>query len=119
MIPNFQLAKLIHIALFQPKVMKEVSIHPIFCKQISEKWAMDVPDASECALLLPMQKTSDSAFTEYFWFFFLFCLQETIRDAIEDSITWPVRQIIPIIPGDYRCEMENEIPRIMISYFNS
>lgn len=25
----------------------------------------------------------------------------TIRDAIEDSITWPVRKIIPIIPGDY------------------
>lgn len=25
-----------------------------------------------------------------------------IRDAIEDSITWPVRKIIPIIPGDYR-----------------
>ncbi|KAJ8421348.1 hypothetical protein Cgig2_033072 [Carnegiea gigantea] len=29
-------------------------------------------------------------------------IDETIRDAIEDSITWPVRQIIPIIPGDYR-----------------
>ncbi|GAU23131.1 hypothetical protein TSUD_305790 [Trifolium subterraneum] len=28
-------------------------------------------------------------------------IEETIRDAIEDSITWPVRQIIPIIPGDY------------------
>ncbi|KAI4337298.1 hypothetical protein L6164_015731 [Bauhinia variegata] len=28
-------------------------------------------------------------------------LEETIRDAIEDSITWPVRKIIPIIPGDY------------------
>lgn len=28
-------------------------------------------------------------------------IQETIRDAIEDSITWPVRKIIPIIPGDY------------------
>ncbi|KAL8162017.1 hypothetical protein V2J09_013506 [Rumex salicifolius] len=25
-------------------------------------------------------------------------LDETIRDAIEDSISWPVRQIIPIIP---------------------
>lgn len=28
--------------------------------------------------------------------------QETILDAIEDSITWPVRKIIPILPGDYR-----------------
>ncbi|XAR70997.1 hypothetical protein NMG60_11028066 [Bertholletia excelsa] len=28
-------------------------------------------------------------------------IEETIQDAIEDSITWPVRQIIPIIPGDY------------------
>ncbi|KAK1370183.1 Synaptotagmin-4 [Heracleum sosnowskyi] len=28
-------------------------------------------------------------------------IEETIRDAIEDSITWPVRQVIPIIPGDY------------------
>ncbi|GER42603.1 calcium-dependent lipid-binding family protein [Striga asiatica] len=28
-------------------------------------------------------------------------LEETIRDAIEDSITWPVRKIIPILPGDY------------------
>nr|KYP70195.1 Extended synaptotagmin-3 [Cajanus cajan] len=28
-------------------------------------------------------------------------IEETIRDAIEDSITWPVRQIIPILPGDY------------------
>ncbi|KAM7459518.1 hypothetical protein LguiA_036512 [Lonicera macranthoides] len=28
-------------------------------------------------------------------------IEETIRDAIEGSITWPVRQIIPILPGDY------------------
>ncbi|CAA7039066.1 unnamed protein product [Microthlaspi erraticum] len=28
-------------------------------------------------------------------------IEETIRDAIEDSVTWPVRKIIPIIPGDY------------------
>lgn len=28
-------------------------------------------------------------------------LEGTIRDAIEDSITWPVRKIIPILPGDY------------------
>ncbi|KAI7979710.1 Synaptotagmin-4 [Camellia lanceoleosa] len=28
-------------------------------------------------------------------------IEATIRDAIEDSITWPVRQIIPILPGDY------------------
>ncbi|EPS66916.1 hypothetical protein M569_07856 [Genlisea aurea] len=27
--------------------------------------------------------------------------EETIKDAIEDSITWPVRKIIPILPGDY------------------
>ncbi|KAJ0091343.1 hypothetical protein Patl1_13915 [Pistacia atlantica] len=33
-------------------------------------------------------------------------IEETILDAIEDSITWPVRKIIPILPGDYRkvCE---------------
>ncbi|RZR88218.1 hypothetical protein BHM03_00015760 [Ensete ventricosum] len=29
-------------------------------------------------------------------------VQGTIRDAIEDSITWPVRKVIPILPGDYR-----------------
>ncbi|XP_057468438.1 synaptotagmin-4-like isoform X1 [Actinidia eriantha] len=28
-------------------------------------------------------------------------IEETIRDAIEDSITWPVRKIIPILSGDY------------------
>ncbi|OVA05870.1 C2 calcium-dependent membrane targeting [Macleaya cordata] len=28
-------------------------------------------------------------------------IEDTIRDAIEDSITWPVRKIIPILPGDY------------------
>ncbi|KAI3908436.1 hypothetical protein MKW92_040890 [Papaver armeniacum] len=28
-------------------------------------------------------------------------IESMIRDAIEDSITWPVRKIIPIIPGDY------------------
>ncbi|KAK8597885.1 hypothetical protein V6N13_095280 [Hibiscus sabdariffa] len=28
-------------------------------------------------------------------------IETTIRDAIEDSITWPVRKIIPILPGDY------------------
>ncbi|TKW06921.1 hypothetical protein SEVIR_7G272700v4 [Setaria viridis] len=28
-------------------------------------------------------------------------LEETIKNAIEDSITWPVRKVIPIIPGDY------------------
>ncbi|WRX32219.1 C2 domain - like 10 [Theobroma cacao] len=31
----------------------------------------------------------------------LFPIQSTIRDAIEDSIMWPVRKIIPILPGDY------------------
>ncbi|XP_016673933.2 synaptotagmin-4 [Gossypium hirsutum] len=28
-------------------------------------------------------------------------IEETIRDAMEDSIMWPVRKIIPILPGDY------------------
>uniref|UniRef100_A0A5B6ZAP4 Synaptotagmin-5-like n=1 Tax=Davidia involucrata TaxID=16924 RepID=A0A5B6ZAP4_DAVIN len=28
-------------------------------------------------------------------------IEATIRDAIEDSITWPVRKVIPILPGDY------------------
>ncbi|CAF2105414.1 unnamed protein product [Brassica oleracea var. botrytis] len=28
-------------------------------------------------------------------------IEETIRDAVEDSITWPVRKVIPILPGDY------------------
>ncbi|XP_052209626.1 synaptotagmin-4-like isoform X2 [Diospyros lotus] len=28
-------------------------------------------------------------------------IEETIQDAIEDSITWPVRNIIAILPGDY------------------
>ncbi|XP_044464818.1 synaptotagmin-5-like [Mangifera indica] len=30
-----------------------------------------------------------------------FAIEEMIKDAIEDSVTWPVRQIIPILPGDY------------------
>ncbi|XAR69393.1 hypothetical protein NMG60_11000946 [Bertholletia excelsa] len=28
-------------------------------------------------------------------------LEEMIRDSIEDSVGWPVRKIIPILPGDY------------------
>ncbi|XP_048335715.1 synaptotagmin-5 [Ziziphus jujuba] len=24
-----------------------------------------------------------------------------IRDAVEDSVTWPVRKVVPILPGDY------------------
>ncbi|XP_065849663.1 synaptotagmin-5-like [Euphorbia lathyris] len=28
-------------------------------------------------------------------------IEGTIRDAIEDAITWPTRKVIPIIPGDY------------------
>ena len=32
----------------------------------------------------------------------LILLQETIKNAIEDSITRPVRKVIPIVPGDYR-----------------
>lgn len=28
-------------------------------------------------------------------------IEETIRNAVEDSITWPVRKVIPILPGDY------------------
>ncbi|XP_022981167.1 synaptotagmin-4-like isoform X1 [Cucurbita maxima] len=30
-----------------------------------------------------------------------FAIEETLRDAIEGSIMWPVRQIVPIIAGDY------------------
>ncbi|KAE8682566.1 Synaptotagmin-4 [Hibiscus syriacus] len=30
-----------------------------------------------------------------------FCTHKTIRNAIEDSITWPVRNIVQIIHGDY------------------
>lgn len=33
--------------------------------------------------------------------------QGTIRDAVEDSITWPVRKVIPILPGDYRYDCGN------------
>lgn len=32
----------------------------------------------------------------------MICIQGMIRDAVEDAITWPVRKIIPILPGDYR-----------------
>ncbi|XP_030548762.1 synaptotagmin-5 isoform X2 [Rhodamnia argentea] len=28
-------------------------------------------------------------------------IEDTIRDAVEDSITWPIRKVIPILPGDY------------------
>ncbi|PON59494.1 Synaptotagmin-like mitochondrial-lipid-binding domain containing protein [Trema orientale] len=28
-------------------------------------------------------------------------IEGTIRDAIEDTLTWPVRKIVPILPGDY------------------
>ncbi|KAK4265260.1 hypothetical protein QN277_026336 [Acacia crassicarpa] len=28
-------------------------------------------------------------------------IEGTIRDAVEDAITWPVRKVIPILPGDY------------------
>lgn len=28
--------------------------------------------------------------------------QGTIRDTIEDTLTWPNRIIVPIVPGDYR-----------------
>ncbi|KAI4379502.1 hypothetical protein MLD38_005787 [Melastoma candidum] len=28
-------------------------------------------------------------------------IEDTIRDAVEGSITWPVRKVIPILPGDY------------------
>ncbi|KAI9117715.1 hypothetical protein K1719_011881 [Acacia pycnantha] len=28
-------------------------------------------------------------------------IEEAIRDAVEDSITWPVRKVVPILPGDY------------------
>eukprot|EP00252_Welwitschia_mirabilis_P012837 TRINITY_DN28377_c0_g1_i2.p1 TRINITY_DN28377_c0_g1~~TRINITY_DN28377_c0_g1_i2.p1 ORF type:complete len:312 (+),score=49.48 TRINITY_DN28377_c0_g1_i2:258-1193(+) len=29
-------------------------------------------------------------------------IENTIKDAVEDSLMWPVRKVIPIIPGDYR-----------------
>ncbi|MCH85758.1 synaptotagmin-5-like, partial [Trifolium medium] len=29
-------------------------------------------------------------------------IEGAIRDAVEDSITWPVRKVVPILPGDYR-----------------
>lgn len=29
-------------------------------------------------------------------------IEDTIRDAVEDSLLWPVRKVIPIVPGDYR-----------------
>lgn len=28
-------------------------------------------------------------------------IKGTINDALEDSLTWPVRKVVPIIPGDY------------------
>ncbi|XP_073066994.1 synaptotagmin-5-like isoform X1 [Primulina eburnea] len=28
-------------------------------------------------------------------------IESTIKDAVEDSITWPVRKVIQILPGDY------------------
>ncbi|QCD80607.1 DNA-directed RNA polymerase II subunit RPB11 [Vigna unguiculata] len=28
-------------------------------------------------------------------------IEGAIRDAVEDSITWPVRKVVPILPGDY------------------
>ena len=29
-------------------------------------------------------------------------MQDTIDNAIEDSIMWPVRKVVPILPGEYR-----------------
>ncbi|KAG1327895.1 Synaptotagmin-5 [Cocos nucifera] len=28
-------------------------------------------------------------------------IEETIQNAIEDSITWPARKVVPVLPGDY------------------
>uniref|UniRef100_A0A0D6R0C9 Uncharacterized protein n=1 Tax=Araucaria cunninghamii TaxID=56994 RepID=A0A0D6R0C9_ARACU len=28
-------------------------------------------------------------------------IEETIKDAVEDSLMWPVRKVFPILPGDY------------------
>nr|XP_029116884.1 synaptotagmin-5 isoform X2 [Elaeis guineensis] len=28
-------------------------------------------------------------------------IKETIQNAIEDSITWPARKVVPVLPGDY------------------
>ncbi|CAL5421139.1 unnamed protein product [Camellia sinensis] len=30
-------------------------------------------------------------------------IEDMIQNAIEDSTTWPIQKIIPILPGDYRC----------------
>ncbi|CAL5349687.1 unnamed protein product [Camellia sinensis] len=40
-------------------------------------------------------------------------IEDMIQNAIEDSITWPIRKIIPILPGDYRvlsaiCSLEDD-----------
>ncbi|KAI3680872.1 hypothetical protein L6452_35650 [Arctium lappa] len=35
-------------------------------------------------------------------------IEETIKDAVEDSITWPLRVVIPIIAGDYRVKSEED-----------
>lgn len=29
-------------------------------------------------------------------------IEDTIKDAVEDSLLWPVRKVIPIVPGDYK-----------------
>jgi len=29
-------------------------------------------------------------------------IEDTIRDVVEDSLLWPVRKVIPIVPGDYK-----------------
>lgn len=34
-------------------------------------------------------------------------VQRTIRDAVEDTLTWPVRKVVPILPGDYRYTLCN------------
>lgn len=43
--------------------------------------------------------------------------QGTIKDALEDSITWPVRKIIPILPGDYRyCSKMKPVHSVSMLY---
>ncbi|KAH1032238.1 hypothetical protein J1N35_044412, partial [Gossypium stocksii] len=55
--------------------------------------------------LSPVKKTSKAFEANFRFLHICFFSQSTIRDAIEDNIMWPVRKIIPILPGDYRLEL--------------
>ncbi|GMQ00400.1 hypothetical protein CsSME_00047499 [Camellia sinensis var. sinensis] len=36
-------------------------------------------------------------------------IEDMIQNAIEDSITWPIRKIIPILPRDYKRDLGKEM----------